>query len=253
MIARLVRRLSLAMTSLTVIPSPVRLDTVDEADLAASRWGFPIVGVGLGLLLAMLSWGLGRSGCPGSIAATLLLAAWATITGGLHLDGLADSADGLFLGGGSERRLAVMKDPHAGSFGVAALILLFLGKYAALTTLSGGRRERALVLAAAVGRTLILVAAGMSRYARPEGTGRVVIESSKPVDNLVLVPIILLFGLALAGWLGVVAASLAILATVAVSRVASQRLGGVTGDILGAVVEMGEWVILVILGWHSGG
>ena len=165
----------------------------------------------------------------------------------MHLDGLADTADGLFLGGGPERRLAVMRDPHVGSFGVVALVLAILGKWAALTSLGGGRRALAVLGAAVVGRSLILVAAGSASYARREGTGRVLVEATTSRDALGAAVLMLLLGPTLARVPGLVAVVAALGLGWAFTRLARRRLGGVTGDILGALVELGELTFLMVL------
>ncbi len=178
----------------------------------------------------------------------LLIAAWAAITGGLHLDGLADSSDGLFLFGDADRRLNVMRDPHVGSFGLLAIVLTLLGKFAALAPLQDRRRALAVLGAAAVSRILILVAAGLAPYARRQGTGQTVIEATTVTDSLWSVVAALALGALLAGEAGLIASAAALLVAWSLTHLANQRLGGVTGDILGAVVELGELTYLIILG-----
>ena len=193
MVARAFR---LAVAFLTVIPVRLGDGEVTEADLAASRFAYPVVGIAIGLMLAAWSEALRLWGIGPAPAAFLLVAAGVAITGGLHLDGLADTGDGLFLRGDASRRLAVMCDPHVGSFGVTAIVLVLLGKYAALSHATGPGRSLAVLGAATVGRTLILVAAGSSRYARLDGTGRVLIGAATPSDAFVAASGTLAFGAA---------------------------------------------------------
>jgi adenosylcobinamide-GDP ribazoletransferase len=237
-----------ALAFLTILPTRFRDGSATEADVAAARYAFPFVGVAIGLVLAALSAGLGTGRAAPSLAAFVLVAAWATVSGGLHLDGLADTGDGLFLGGDPVRRLAAMRDPHVGTFGLLAVVLVVLGKYAALATMTGRRRALALLGAVAVSRTLILVAAGLAPYARREGTGRVIVEATTVVDSLWSVVASLALGALLAGELGLVASAVALLITWALTHLATQNLGGVTGDILGAIVEISELAYLVTLG-----
>jgi adenosylcobinamide-GDP ribazoletransferase len=237
-----------ALAFLTAIPTRLRDDEVNEADVAASRYAFPVVGLAIGLLLAALSLALSYARTAPLLSTFLLVAAWAALTGGLHLDGLADSGDGLFLWGDAGRRLAVMRDPRVGSFGLLAVVLVVLGKFAALSTLLGRRRALAVLGAAAVSRTLILVAAGLAPYARREGTGRTIVEATTVVDSLWSVVAALAFGALFAGEVGLLASIAALLVSWGLSHLATQRLGGVTGDILGAIVELGELAYLVILG-----
>lgn len=242
---RVLRALRLAFAFLTVIPQRGAAAAPLDADLAASRFAYPVVGLLLGLGLALMSEGLKRLGVDAGLSAFLLVLALAVVSGGLHLDGLADTFDGLFLWGGADRRLAVMRDPHIGSHGVSAVVLVLLGKYAALVPLQGADRARALLGAVAAGRTLILVAAGSARYARPQGTGRHVVDAATRRDARFAVLGLLLGSSLLAGWGGLIAAGSAWLVARGLTRLASDRIGGVTGDILGALVELGELAFLV--------
>ena len=241
------RAVGLAFSFLTIVPVRFREGTVTPADLAASRWAYPAVGAVIGLALAALSGLLDRWGASASVAAFLLVAAWAAIAGGLHLDGLADTADGLFLSGGAERRLAVMRDPRVGSFGVVALVLVILGKYAALTSLGGKHRALALLGAAVVSRTLILVSAGSASSARREGTGRPLIEATTRRDAQVAALLVLVLGMAFGRNPGLAAGAAALGLAWGLNRLAARRIGGVTGDILGALVELSELLFLVIV------
>jgi adenosylcobinamide-GDP ribazoletransferase len=242
-----IRAVRLAVAFLTILPVRFRDGAIRPADLAASRFAYPVVGGAIGLALAALSLGLDRLGASLALTAFLLVAAGIAITGGLHLDGLADTADGLFLGGGPERRLAVMRDPHVGSVGVLALVLAILGKYAALCSLSGRSRALAILGAAVLSRALILVAAGSAPYARCEGTGRLLVEATTPRDALGAAALVFALGLAFARLPGLVASGAVLGLAWAFTRLANRRLGGITGDILGALVEMGELTFLVVL------
>ncbi|HEV3164979.1 MAG TPA: adenosylcobinamide-GDP ribazoletransferase [Isosphaeraceae bacterium] len=246
--SRVTRALWLACGLLTIVPVHLADNEVVEADLAASRYAFPVVGLAIGLVLAAMSELLGAS--PPLLAAFVLVAVGCLLSGGLHLDGLADTADGLFLTGGPEHRLAVMRDPHVGSFGVVAIVLVLLGKLTALASLpsTGHARSLAIIAAVAISRTLILVCAGSARYARPEGTGRVVVEATTFPDALGAAVVVVVLGLVLARAPGLVASLVALAVAWGLTRVASKRVGGVTGDTLGALVELGELVILVTLG-----
>jgi adenosylcobinamide-GDP ribazoletransferase len=242
------RALQLALAFLTVVP--VRTGDVEVAadDLAASRLAYPVIGLGIGLVLAAVSWGLARSGVGPGVSAFVLVAAGTALTGALHLDGLADTADGLFLWGDRARRLAVMRDPNVGSYGVAAVVLVVLGKYAALSGLAGPARGWAVIGAAVVSRSLVLVSAGTAGYARPEGTGRILVEATTLRDAAGAGVLALIAGAVVAGGAGLLAAVLAIGLACGVTGLARARLGGVTGDTLGAVVETGELVVLLTLG-----
>jgi adenosylcobinamide-GDP ribazoletransferase len=241
------RALRVALEFLTIIPVGWG-GAATSADVAAARYAFPVVGVAIGLILAGLSEALGYGHAAPLLASFLLVAAGVTLTGGLHIDGLADSADGLFLWGDADRRLGAMRDPHVGSFGLLAIVLIVLGKFAVLASLAGHPRALALLGAAAVSRTLILVAAGLAPYARREGTGLIIVEATTVTDALWSVVAALAIGALLAGEAGLIASAAALLVAWSLAHLANQRLGGVTGDILGAVVELGELAYLVVLG-----
>jgi adenosylcobinamide-GDP ribazoletransferase len=243
----------LALAFLTVLPVRVRDEELTEADLAASRFAFPLVGGLIGLVLAGLSLGLQRAGVAPPVAAFLLVASGVGLTGGLHLDGLADTADGLFLGCEAERRLAVMRDPHVGSFGVTAVVLVILGKYAVLSSLAGSDRSWGVLGWSIVGRSLVLASAGTAGYARPQGTGRVLVEATRGRDAGLAAMVVLAVGFGIAGWTGIMAALVTVGLAWGISHVATARLGGVTGDTLGALVELGELAFGLILTMGLGG
>jgi adenosylcobinamide-GDP ribazoletransferase len=244
---RVLVALRLALAFLTIIPVPGDPEPPSSTDLASARYAFPVIGLLIGLVLAALSAGLDRLSAPPLLAAFLLVAAGVAITGGLHLDGLADTADGLFLPGDSERRLAVMRDPHVGTFGVVALLLSVVGKVATLATLHGRPRALALVTAAIVSRALILVVAGAGRYPRAVGTGKVIVESTTPTDALGAGILTCVVGLAIAGRSGLAAGLIGNMLAIGLTALALRRIGGITGDILGAFVELVELCILVVL------
>lgn len=249
---RTLRAFRLALATFSIWPIRFGDGELSEADLAASRFAYPIVGLLIGLVLAGLSVGLSRLGARADLAAVLILACWVGLSGGLHLDGLADTFDGLFLPGGPERRLAVMRDPHVGSFGVVGVVLVLLGKFAALGGLTPPVRATALLGAAAAGRIAVLMAAGLSRYARPEGTGRVLIDATRPVDAAFAILLVFLIGYASTGMAGLIAAGAVVGLVAGLTTLAMRRLGGTTGDILGAVVESGELVFLMAIGLAGG-
>ena len=178
----------------------------------------------------------------------LLVTALAVMTGGLHLDGLIDTFDGLFVGRDPETRLAAMDDPRAGAYGVIAVVCVILLKVAALTALAGQTRTVALLLAPCLGRWAIVQATWLFPYARPEGLGRAFKDGMRARH-------VGLAGLAVfaaATWLGgpvgvgLFAASAACV-WIAGALVAT-RLGGLTGDTYGALCELTETSVLVLLG-----
>ncbi len=126
---------------------------------------FPLVGVLVGLAVASIDWAL-LNVLPGELTAAIAVAAGLIITGAMHLDGLADSADGILGGWDPERRLAIMKDPTLGSFGAAAIICTVLIRWTAITALAGPARFGALALAPVAGRAGALFLLKTFPYAR---------------------------------------------------------------------------------------
>jgi adenosylcobinamide-GDP ribazoletransferase len=235
--------LILALRFLTVVPVPGR-EGRDAGALGRAAWWFPVIGLAVGGGLA----GAGRlvdALFPPLVGAALLVAAWKVITGGIHLDGLADSLDGL-AGRDPARRLAIMRDSHIGVFGAAGLFLCLLLMVTALAGLPSSARGRLLVLAPVVGRVAPLLAGAWLAPATPgQGMGATFAASLSRWAG----PIGALAGLALAaGLLGPWGAALAAGAWGAAllgAVFAARRLGGLTGDVLGAVVELAELAALL--------
>ena len=245
---RLLNSLRAAWMFLTILPWPSRSRRIDARDIAASRWAFPVVGALIGLLLVALDQVLQvvRAG-PFTVAFVLTLG-WVAISGGLHLDGLADSADGLCHGRDSAARLAIMHDPHVGAFGVAAVALAIVGKFALLSELHDPMRSRAVFGAAVLARTAVLVVAGRSRYPRPDGAARWLLEATTPRDaNLAAIILFVVAG-SVFGSRGLVLGVVCVGCALGVARASTRRLGGVTGDVLGALIELVELTTLGLAG-----
>jgi adenosylcobinamide-GDP ribazoletransferase len=234
------RAAAAALAFLTRVPLGSRIELGSE-DVARGAVLFPVVGAGIGALLGALAAGLDQR-LSALLAAALAVALEAALTGAIHLDGLADTADGL--GAPTrERALEVMREPAIGSFGAAALGLDLVVKTAALAAvLAGPDPVLALVAAFAAGRAAPLAPALVFPYARAEGTGLVLAgRRGRLVAGLLLGAAIAPAALGVRGvWL-LAGAAVAVAAVVPVAR----RLGGVTGDILGATAELATTFALV--------
>jgi adenosylcobinamide-GDP ribazoletransferase len=179
---------------------------------------------------------------PPLIAGTVTLVVWVVLTGGLHLDGLADCCDGLFASVTPERRLEIMKDPHMGAFGVIGLILVLLLKAAALASFTSDS-SLGILLAASLARWCILPA-GLTPLARPSGMGADFISGFQ--RSFIILGAIIPFILAmLLGLRGVFSALTGVIAAGFVLGLARSRIGGVTGDVFGMIVEIVETVTLL--------
>lgn len=233
--------LLLALSFLTSIP--VRLKEAPQpGDLGRSAAWFSLIGALIGGLAALARFGFGQI-FPDPLASVLAVGLWIWLSGALHLDGLADCCDGLLNASSPERRLEIMRDPRVGTFGAVGLALAILLKLGAVMAIRGGWLWVALPLAGAVGRWLILWA-GKQPLARPGGMGADFSQGLSRSGFLLcgILPALLAV---LADWKGVLGLTLAGLAAFGIFCLAKSRLGGVTGDVFGLTVEVGEIVVLL--------
>ncbi|XVU27261.1 adenosylcobinamide-GDP ribazoletransferase [Actinoplanes sp. CA-054009] len=234
--------LRLGVTTLTVLP--VRGGRVDRATAAVAMALAPFVGALLGLILALLLWLLREAHAPALVAASVTVAAAALLTRGMHLDGLADTIDAL----GSYRRgdaaLEIMKKSDIGPFGVAAIGVTLIIQAASLT----GMSPAAVVLAWAAGRLAIPLACRRGvPAARPEGLGALVAGTVPMTAVVAAAVVIAAAGVAVHPWHGPLAVALALSAALLLVRHCVRRFGGITGDVLGAAVEVATTTALVVL------
>ncbi|MEV3980229.1 adenosylcobinamide-GDP ribazoletransferase [Nonomuraea sp. NPDC049758] len=240
-LAELTHGLRFAIGMLSAVP--VRVDRVDREVAGPAMVAAPAVGLGLGAVagLALLLPG------PPLLGAALALGLLAALTRGLHLDGLADLADGLGSGRPAEDALDIMKKSDIGPFGVMTLVITLLVQAAALT----GAGYPALVTACVAGRLALTWAcrAGVPA-ARPGGLGAMVAGTvSDPAAWLATAAALAVtagLGLAAGTWAPPIALAAGLGAALLLLRHARRRLGGVTGDVFGALVETGTTAALVV-------
>jgi len=177
------------------------------------------------------------------VAGILTLILWVTLTGGLHLDGLADCCDGLLASTTVERRLEIMKDPRLGAFGGVGLVLILLLKAAALSSLTP-ETSFGIILAASLARWCILPA-GLLPLARPSGMGADFKAGFRPWF-IAVGAIIPLTQSIILGTRGLISLLAGLLAAALVLRLAKSRINGVTGDVFGMTVEVVEVVSLLV-------
>lgn len=231
-----------ALQFLTRLPVP-RSVTAGAEERGRSVPYYPVVGLLLGTLLAGMPVLL--AGTDAALQSALMLLAWVLLTGGLHLDGLADSADA-WAGshGDREKALRIMKDAASGPAGVTAIVLVLLIKFSALSVLIREDVWSGLILAPVLGRAAIVLILLTTPYVRPGGLG----ESQAALMPRGLSAAVLAFvalASALSGWPGVWAAAAAAGLSLALRTMMLRRLGGTTGDTLGAVCELTEAAVLV--------
>ncbi|HUF87560.1 MAG TPA: adenosylcobinamide-GDP ribazoletransferase [Thermohalobaculum sp.] len=229
---------------LTRLPLPVPGDWEADRLARASRY-FPLVGALVGLAGGLVWWLAGLL-LPPALAAGLALGAVIWLTGALHEDGLADCADGL--GGGRDRAAAleIMRDSRTGSYGVLALVFSVGLRWAALAMLAPLAGMLALVLAGGIGRAMMVPVPALTRYARPEGAGALVARGAGSAEVAAALATALLLAL-IGGWAGLGALLLAALVAAAFLGWMVRRIGGYTGDGLGAVAQLGEIAVMVTL------
>jgi adenosylcobinamide-GDP ribazoletransferase len=240
----------LAVQFLTVVPVLGRR-TPRAREFGVAEAFFPVAGLLVGATLLAVDTLLTGIASP-TVRDVLLVALLAALTGGLHLDGLIDTFDGLFAHGDRERRLEVMRDPRAGAFGVVAVVLVLALKLAVLESLSPTLRPAALLLGPCMGRWGIVAVTLIYSYAREQGSGRAFKDAVRPVHALVAGCITLAVAYLTAGWLGVGLAMLLTALVLLGAGWASRRLGGLTGDTYGATCELTEAATWLVLGLHIG-
>lgn len=246
-----------ALSLFTVLPAGAPAE-LDAAGAARAMYWLPAVGLLLGLAAAggMAVVQAGGPALPRQLlGAAVGIGLLAALTGGLHLDGLADTADGLGSRRGAADALAIMRRSDIGPFGVVALVLVLLIQVTALAAVPRGwPAVAALVLAAVTGRVAAVLASGIPP-ARPGGFGALVAgRTGRPgrvATGLLLLAAVIPAGLALGGppaaLRGLAAALAGLLAGGLLGRAARRRLGGLTGDVFGAVIELTAAVVLLVL------
>lgn len=250
-----------AFTLLTVLPVPVlrrdELQVEQSTDCARSTRLFPLVGALVGLILVGVDTATTPFFSPG-VRAALLVAAAAAVSGGLHLDGLADTFDGLLCRKDRETTVQIMRDSRIGAMGATALIITLLLRFALIGEVAGWLRPYALLFLPIAGRQAMVLAIALHGYARSgAGMGR---QYALQTGRREIYTSLILTGLMLtAGWLQDAAAATGSFVVIASGVVAAQvgsavfaryvagRLGGLTGDVYGAVNEVAELFFLLVV------
>jgi adenosylcobinamide-GDP ribazoletransferase len=213
-----------------------------EPTARAWRW-FPLVGAAIGALVGGVWW-LGDHVFPPLVAAVLVVAADLAVTGMLHFDGLADSADGLLCHAKRSERLRIMRTPDVGAFGAIAVVVILLACVAALSV-----QPVSILLIVALwcaSRTVVAALPGVVPYARDEGIASPMLTtpaSAWPV--IALIPAVVVATVA-DGYRGGAATAATVVGAIGVAALAKRRVGGFTGDVLGAAIVVGETLGLIV-------
>lgn len=232
---------------------PVRVSWDNSTPPGRMMAWYPVVGLVIGLLLvlpvAVFRFGLVAADIP-LLGAALTLACWVGLTGALHLDGWGDYCDAMFVHATPEKRLQIMADPRLGSFGSVGLTLLLLVKCAALQGVMQEinlRHPEGLILLVAtpvLARAMIVLVCRCFPLAKPDGMAAHFQRGLTRRDALAAFGMAVLAA-ACGGWRGVICLAVAVFTAGLVGRLAVHRIGGITGDVLGATVEAVETAVLV--------
>jgi adenosylcobinamide-GDP ribazoletransferase len=241
--------LRLAASFLTIVPLIDQRPASEETVAASFVW-FPIIGFAIGVALAAEDWILAHIFAQ-VVRSVLIVASLVVVTGGIHLDGLADTADALGAGRDRDRALNILRDSRVGTFGATAIFFDLTLKILALSTLAGGRRYAALVIATTLARfAMVMVGVGLP-YLRESGAGTALLNSQSPgwrrrvaVIFLIIVCAMLLSPFRI---VGVLALSIALLIAFRMHLFYRRWLGGVTGDLIGACGELVEIAVLLTM------
>ncbi|MBC3955329.1 MULTISPECIES: adenosylcobinamide-GDP ribazoletransferase [Pseudomonas] len=226
---------------------PIRLPGMPRPEeTGRSLLFYPLVGVLFGSVLMGLNALL--NGAPPMLHAALLLCAWVLLSGGLHLDGLADSADAWLGGfGDRERTLTIMKDPRSGPIAVVTLVLVLLLKFTAILALIESHHSIALLLAPLIGRSAMLGLFLSTPYVRAGGLGQALSDHlPRGAARQVLLTCVVACVL-FAGWSGLAAVMVSMVCFLWLRQVMIRRLGGTTGDTAGALLELLEVAVLLAM------
>ena len=218
-------------------------------DLGRSTFFFPLVGLLLGGVMVLVNRALSAVFPPAPVIVLIVIAMLA-VSGGLHMDGLADTADGFFSARPRERILEIMKDSRTGAMGVMAIVSVFCLKIAALLSVPAGLRGPTLLLMPLAGRCALVIAMAALPYARSgDGLGRVFAENKSRLDVFCALAILAIAGYWAMGRAGLAAAGSVVALTLAFSFWCRGKIGGFTGDTLGAACELAELVPPLVAAW----
>ncbi len=224
---------------------PVRSASVVSGDLAAAAPWFPVVGLGVGAVVAGTYIGLAEL-LPNLLAATIAAAAGALLTGALHEDGLADVADSFAGGSTIERRLEILEDPRLGTFGVIALVASFLVRVSAVAVFDASAALAVIPAAHALSRVPAVVLMRRQPAARTAGLAVALAAGIGPAQEAAAVAIGTVACALLIGVWSIPAVAAAALVAAALAALARARIGGVNGDVLGATQQLVELSVLLL-------
>lgn len=231
------KRFSLALQFLTIFPVKVSSD-IKEKDFGASLLYFPIIGLLIGILLSLILFLF--SFLPNLVLSALILIVAITVTGVIHLDGFADTCDGFYGNKPKEEILRIMRDSRIGVMGVVGIISLLILKYSLIASIPRDLLWKSLIMMTAFSRWSQGLACLISRYARREGKAKFFIEYTRKKD--IIIGALFIFGLFLflARLKGTLIFIASFLPTLLFIEYVKRKIGGMTGDTIGATSEIAE-------------
>ncbi len=237
----------IALKFLTVFPAGKELD-IPKNDLAKSAFYFPLVGVLIGLSLIAVDFIL-KPFFPDSIVNLFILLALILVTGALHLDGFMDSIDGLFSGGDKNRILEIMRDNKMGAFAVVAVIFLLLLKLSFLNEIQPDIRYSILILMPALSRWTAVYSAWRYPYARKgeDGLGKLLAKLVGKKEFIGATIFVLILSGLLLRLKGIIILCLLFGIIFLLAKWINKKIGGMTGDTYGAIIEIAEAAILIFV------
>jgi adenosylcobinamide-GDP ribazoletransferase len=237
-------QIRLAASFLTILP--VAIEFAGESEVAPSMAWFPLVGLLMGVAFALEDRALGfLLGYP--LRSAIVVLSMAVLSGAIHLDGLADTADALGAGGDRTRALEILRDSRIGPFGAIALFFVLGLKVISLASLSGRPRLAALIVAPILGRWALVAVSYRIEYLRATGAGSSML-GRRSERNLLFASIISV--VAMIPFISckiIITYAIAIIVTVAMRSFYRRWLGGITGDLIGACGEIVEAVTMIVI------
>ncbi len=231
------RKIAGAFKFLTLLPFPF------EEELGGSSAYFPLAGWFIGVFLYLI-WTV-MAPLPLFIQAFLIIFIWELLSRGLHIDALADVADAFMAGGERERILEIMEDSKVGAFGIFAIVLLILGKFSVISSNNWEITRAALVCAPVLSRYFLTLSAFLFKSAKEKGLGNLIISSTGIKEVLIAtligyLPAFVIFERA------AIYSAIAFIVPFSLLLYSRWKLGGLSGDVLGAALEITELVTLIV-------
>lgn len=254
------RQFLIALQFLTILPIKISAiggfalggkSKIREKDFGKSLLFFPVVGVLIGLALTLALFLL--KFLPTLVIGVLILILSIVITGGIHLDGFADTCDGFYGNRPKERILEIMRDSRIGVMGVIGIVSLLLLKFSLIVNIPQGVLWKVLIIMVAFGRWSQVLACYISEYARKEGKAKCFVEYASGDEFRIGTFFTLALFFVLLGLKGVVLFTFSLIPALLFINYARKKIGGMTGDTIGAVSEVSEIIILFFGLFYLGG